>query len=121
MKSARRVALTATALAIPFIAAIPVRAIAEDFKQQPFLPDIIISSTIPANGDLNPYGVAIVPRGFPSGGTIMPGDVLVSNFNNNANAQGTGTTIIKLTPNGLVAPPPTAAGGPGNATTFFQG
>jgi hypothetical protein len=42
---------------------------------QPFLPDIIISSTIPANGDLNPYGVAIVPGGFPSGGTIAPGDV----------------------------------------------
>ena len=28
---------------------------------QPFLPDITISSTIPKNGDLNPYGVAIVP------------------------------------------------------------
>ena len=121
MKSMRRVALTATALAIPFIAAITVRAIAGGFEQQPFLPDIIISSTIPGNGDLNPYGVAIVPRGFPSGGTIVPGDVLVSNFNNGANAQGTGTTIVKLTPNGLVAPPPTMAGGPGNATTFFQG
>jgi hypothetical protein len=80
----------------------------------PFLPDIIISSTIPPKGDLNPYGVAIVPAGFPSGGKIMPGDVLVSNFNNKTNAQGTGTTIIKLTPNGLVAPP-------GTATTFFQG
>jgi hypothetical protein len=86
----------------------------------PFLPDMIISSTIPANGDLNPYGVAIVPRGFPSGGAIAPGDVLVSNFNDLNNDQGTGTTIIKLTPNGLVAPavPP---GQPGNAATFFQG
>jgi hypothetical protein len=121
MKSMRRVALTATALAIPFIAAITVHAIAGGFEQQPFLPAIIISSTIPGNGDLNPYGVAIVPRGFPSGGTIAPGDVLVSNFNNSANAQGTGTTIIKLTPNGLVAPPPTMPGGPGNATTFFPG
>jgi hypothetical protein len=121
MKSMRRVALAATALAIPFIATITVRAIAGGFEQQPFLPDIIIPSTIPGNGDLNPYGVAIVPRGFPSGGTIAPGDVLVSNFNNSANAQGTGTTIIKLTPNGLVAPPPTMAGGPGNATMFFQG
>jgi hypothetical protein len=121
MKSRRRVALTATVLAIPFMAAITERAIAGGFEQQPFLPDIIISSTIPGNGDLNPYGVAIVPRGFPSGGTIAPGDVLVSNFNDSANAQGTGTTIIKLTPNGLVAPPPTMAGGPGNATTFFPG
>jgi hypothetical protein len=86
----------------------------------PFLPDIIISSTIPANGDLNPYGVAIIPRGFPSGGAIMPGDVLVSNFNNSSNAQGTGTTIVKLTPNGLVAPA-VPVGQAGNADTFFQG
>ena len=94
-------------------------AVADD-KRQPFLPDIIISSTIPANGDLNPYGVAIVPRGFPSGGTIAPGDVLISNFNDLNNNQGTGTTIIKLTPNGVVAPA-VAPGQAGNATTFFQG
>ena len=30
----------------------------------------ITESTIPANGDLNPYGVAFVPQGFPSGGSI---------------------------------------------------
>jgi len=47
---------------------------------QPFIPRIIISSTIPANGDLNPYGLAFVPDGFASGGMIAPGDVLVSNF-----------------------------------------
>ena len=29
-------------------------------------------TTIPANGDLNPYGVAFVPPGFPSGGTLQP-------------------------------------------------
>jgi hypothetical protein len=28
----------------------------------------IQASTVPANGDLNPYGVAFVPTGFPSGG-----------------------------------------------------
>jgi hypothetical protein len=116
--------LTATAVAIS-IAAVTLVSIAATAsagdKHPPFLPDVIISSTIPGNGDLNPYGVAIVPRGFPSGGTIAPGDVLVSNFNNGANAQGTGTTIVKLTPNGLVAPPPTTPGGPGNATTFFPG
>jgi hypothetical protein len=89
-------------------------AVAAGTETQPFLPDITISSTVPPKGDLNPYGVAIVPSGFPSGGKIMPGDVLVSNFNNKTNAQGTGTTIVKLTPNGLVAPP-------GKATTFFQG
>jgi hypothetical protein len=87
-----------------------------------FLPRLIISSTIPANADLNPYGVAFVPRDFPGGGTIAPGDILVSNFNNTSNAQGTGTTIIKLTPNATVAgsvPPNTTPPTPGNATTFF--
>lgn len=83
-----------------------------------FLPRLVVSSTTPANGDLNPYGVAFVPQGFPSGRSIAPGDVLVSNFNNLNNLQGTGTTIIKLTPNGTVAPP-VPVGSSGNAVTFF--
>jgi hypothetical protein len=83
-----------------------------------FLPSLIVSSTIPANGDLNPYGVAFVPESFPRGGPIAPGDVLVSNFNNFNNLQGTGTTIIKLTPNGTIVPSVTP-GSSGNAATFF--
>ena len=43
-----------------------------------FLPRLVVSSTIPGNGDLNPYGVAFVPRGLRAGGSIAPGDVLVS-------------------------------------------
>jgi hypothetical protein len=81
-----------------------------------FIPRVINSSTVPANGDLNPYGVAFVPKGFPAGGTISAGDVLVSNFNNSlasGNVQGTGTTIIQLTPTGPLAPP-------GAAVTFFS-
>jgi hypothetical protein len=77
-----------------------------------FIPRLTNSSTIPANGDINPYGVAFVPPGFPAGGTVAAGDVLVSNFNNSANLQGTGTTIIALTPSGPIAPP-------GTAGTFF--
>lgn len=88
-------------------------------NERQFLPHLIISSTIPATGDLNPYGVAFVPRGFPEGGAIAPGDILVSNFNNSGNAQGTGTTIIKFTPNGTVTPSIPAGTSPGNATTFF--
>jgi hypothetical protein len=65
-----------------------------------FLPKLVNSSTVPASGDLNPYGVAFVPQGFPSGARIAAGDVLVSNFNNSSNVQGTGTTIIQLTPSG---------------------
>jgi hypothetical protein len=57
-------------------------------------------STVPANGDLNPYGVAVVPPGFPSGGLLKPGDILVSNFNSSANLQGTGTTIVDIHPDG---------------------
>ena len=57
-------------------------------------------TTVPANGDLNPYGVAFVPSDFPSGGTIQPGDVLVSNFNGSSNLQGTGTTIVDISPSG---------------------
>jgi DNA-binding beta-propeller fold protein YncE len=93
------------------IALLPMAAAAGD---RPFLPDTVVSSTVPENGDLNPYGVAVVPLGFPSGGPLAPGDVLVSNFNNSDNLQGTGTTIIKLTPNGLVSPA-------GQALEFFKG
>jgi hypothetical protein len=57
-------------------------------------------STVPPNGDVNPYGVAVVPNGFPSGGTTQPGDVLVSNWNNSGNIQGTGTTIVSISPGG---------------------
>lgn len=77
-----------------------------------FIPKVINSSTIPSNGDVNPYGVAFVPRGFPSGGAIAAGDVLVSNFNSSANIQGTGTSIVQFTPAGTLAPP-------GAAIAFF--
>lgn len=76
-----------------------------------FLPDATTTalsiSTIPSNGDTNPYGVAFVPAGFPSGGTINAGDVLVSNWNNKT-IQGGGTTIVDI--------PPT-----GQQSLFFQG
>src|SRR5579883_2596818 len=58
-----------------------------------------IASTIPANGDVNPYGVAVVPR---STGALVRGHVLVSNFNNTSNLQGTETTIVDVAPNGTV-------------------
>ena len=56
-----------------------------------------IASTVPANGDVNPYGVAVVRQ---SQGKLHRGDVLVSNFNNMANQQGTGTTIVEVSPSG---------------------
>ena len=73
-----------------------------------FIPRMVNTSTVPANGDLNPYGVAFVPEHFPGGGVIAAGDVLVSNFNSGANVQGTGTTIVQFRPRGPLAPPGTA-------------
>ena len=66
-------------------------------------------STVPSNGDVNPYGVAFVPTGFKGGGMLAPGDLLVSNFNSSANLQGTGVTISLFAP-GSTTP-----------QTFFQG
>lgn len=72
-----------------------------DDQVQQILPfQTVTASTIPANGDVNPYGVSFVPRTFPGGGLLSPGDILVSNFNNAANIQGTGTTIVKIAPSG---------------------
>ena len=52
-----------------------------------------LASTVPKNGDINPYGTVVVPN---SVGKLVQGDVLVSNFNDSANLQGTGTTMICL-------------------------
>jgi hypothetical protein len=89
-------------------------------EEDSFIPRLVISSTIPANGDLNPYGIAFVPVGFPAGGPLAAGDVLVANFNASTNLQGTGTTIIQFTPGDAVAPA-VPVGQPGNARTFFRG
>jgi hypothetical protein len=82
-----------------------------------FLPRLVNSSTIPENGDTNPYGVAFVPDDFPQGGPLKSGDVLVSNFNNVMGLQGSGTTIIALDPHGPIAFP--VPPGMGTATVFF--
>ncbi|MDR3099095.1 MAG: hypothetical protein LBV73_18735 [Paraburkholderia sp.] len=89
----------------------PGRAVAQETILPP---QSATASTVPANGDLNPYGIAFVPQGVPSWSTLKPGDVVVSNFNAKSNLQGTGTTIVKLA---------TAASSASNGTppTFFEG
>jgi hypothetical protein len=57
----------------------------------------VLATTVPANGDVNPYGVAVVGR---SVGRLRAGDVLISNFNASSNLQGTGTTIVQISPSG---------------------
>jgi hypothetical protein len=94
--------------AIGVLPAYPALADADDQNQQILPFSTLVESTIPTIGDVNPYGVAFVPNGFPAGGLLNPGDLLVSNFNDAQNFQGTGTTIIKVAPNG-------------QTSLFFQG
>ncbi len=101
MSTPRR-AIGAIVLGIAAFAAMPAAA------QGPLIPNQTIVSTIPPNGDINPYGVAFVPRGFPTSSAAAPGDILVSNFNNSQNLQGTGTTIMRIGPHG-------------KTSVFFQG
>src|ERR1700743_307342 len=80
----------------------------------PFLPPS--ASTSPSNGDVNPYGVVFAAQNVPAGNTIHPGDILVSNFNNNQNLQGTGTTIVRMDSTGAVTTFFTAPAGQGGMT-----
>ncbi len=59
-----------------------------------------VGSTVPANGDVNPYGLEVVPSTV---GSLTAGHYLVSNFNAKSNNQGTGTTIVELTPRGKLS------------------
>jgi hypothetical protein len=59
-----------------------------------------IASTVPNNRDVNPYGLAVVPS---TSGRLVAGDVLVSNFNNRQNLQGTGRTIVQISPSGSLS------------------
>ena len=59
----------------------------------------VVSSTIdPMNSDLNPYGLVIVPPGAATTGSLLPGDILVSNINNSGNVMGLGTTVDMIRP-----------------------
>jgi len=90
---------------ILFSALVPAQQNAKEPPLLSQLPHAI--STMPANGDVNPYGVAFLPRHFREGGPLEPGDLLVSNFNAKSNLQGTGTTIVRI-------------GRKGNTSLFFQ-
>jgi hypothetical protein len=63
-----------------------------------------VASTVPANGDINPYGIVTVPT---SVGKLQAGQLLISNFNAaesaKENGQGTGTTIVQVSTAGKVS------------------
>ena len=56
---------------------------------------VTLTTTITENGDLNPYAIVVAPV---TSGLIHKDDVLVDNFNNISNLQGTGTTILDYNP-----------------------
>jgi hypothetical protein len=74
----------------------------------------------PAKGDQNPYGVAVSPV---TKGKLHAGSVLISNFNNAMNQQGTGSSIVELSPSGhlsvfAVVPRPTSTPAVGLTTAL---
>ena len=77
------------------IATAPAAATAPGPFIGPFNTVQTLASTVPKNGDVNPYGVAVAPL---TQGLLTAGDVLVSNFNNHRNLQGTGSTIVEISP-----------------------
>jgi len=76
--------------------------------------ETVLGSTTPNNGDLNPYAIWPVTETV---GSVTSGDILVDNFNNTSNNQGTGTTIVDEHANGTLSVfaslPSTVSGCPG--------
>ena len=83
-------ALVGVTVAAPFAKAEPTKGFLETVHRHTTL-----ASTIPDNGDVNPYAVVVAPV---TAGKIQKDDVLVDNFNNISNLQGTGTTIVDYNP-----------------------
>ncbi|MGH6817607.1 MAG: hypothetical protein ACREC1_02410 [Methylovirgula sp.] len=77
----------AAAIAIPAFASVA----AEGGFLNALQRQTMLVSTIPDNGDVNPYAVVVAPLSI---GKIKKGDVLVDNFNDRNNLQGLGTTIV---------------------------
>jgi hypothetical protein len=88
------IALASSVAASPLLAADGTSILNQLKTAAPF------GSTVPGNGDVNPYGLVRVPRSI---GNLHEGSYLVSNFNNNTNAQGTGTTIVEISPGGSLS------------------
>src|SRR5262249_15201669 len=93
--------VAALATTIALAASVTAAAAADSSFVGPFNHVFTLGSTVPMNGDINPYGVAVVPRTI---GKLVAGQTLVSNFNNRSNLQGTGTTIVEVSPSGKLTP-----------------
>ena len=120
-------AIVATTIAVALIAS---AATASVGKTKPFISGFhtithlasMVPKKGPAKGDQNPYGVAVVQR---SVGKLVKGDVLVSNFNNSMNQQGTGQSIMEVSPSGhahvfALVPRPTKTKAVGLTTALVE-
>jgi hypothetical protein len=70
------------------------------------LHSVTVASAVAANGDQNPYGIAVVPKTM---GALTAGNLLVADFNDAAGTAGAGTSIVQIDPT------------TGRTTTFFTG
>ncbi|AJY39887.1 hypothetical protein I6G56_23170 [Burkholderia humptydooensis] len=91
---ARRAAQAFAAALVALAAAAAARAEPQGFLETLHRHTTLVN-TVPDNGDQNPYAIAVAPV---SAGAVQQGDVLVDNFNNAANLQGTGSTIVNYRP-----------------------
>jgi hypothetical protein len=123
MSTRSPIRVAAAAMAAAAVAAVPASASARSFLGR-FHAISTLHSAVPqtgsAKGDQNPYGVAVVPR---SQGLLVKGDVLVSNFNDSNNHQGTGSSIVEISPSGhfrvfAVVPRPTSTPAVGLTTAL---
>ncbi|MFJ2191846.1 hypothetical protein ACIOJE_28575 [Kitasatospora sp. NPDC087861] len=100
-------ALAAAALVVGLTAAAtPAGATGAEGGREPFLNRLntvsFVASTVPANGDQNPYGTFVIRENT---GDLHRGNVLVSNFNNSvppSGQQGRGTTLVQISPGGAM-------------------
>ena len=101
MSVLHRLLATAATAALTVSAGLAMSAAASASPPPPFISQFsklkTIASTVPGNGDVNPYGIVVVRL---NRGKLRRGDILVSTFNNKANLQGTGTTIVQVSPGG---------------------
>ena len=81
--------------AVAVTASLPARADAPQGFLETIHRHVTLTTTVTANGDLNPYAIVVAPV---AAGRIQAGDVLVDNFNNISNLQGTGGTIVDYNP-----------------------
>ncbi|MBV9414292.1 MAG: hypothetical protein JO363_04870 [Solirubrobacterales bacterium] len=115
MPTARRlrvcalVAITTAAVMVTTVASAAARPFIDRFATISTLASAVPGSG-PAKGDQNPYGVAVAPR---TAGKLVRGDVLVSNFNDAHNDQGTGSSIVEVSPSGKMSVFAVVPKGPG--------